>query len=189
MKRAIIIHGMPSKEEYFDPKSVAPSHNHWFSWLQRQLLLNEVLTQTPEMPEPYSAKYEDWRDILNRFHPDEKTILVGHSLGGGFLVRWLSEANAKVGKVVLVAPWLDPNKELETDFFNFLIDPQLVSKTESTAIFISDDDDKEELDSTERLKSEVENILVKEFKGKGHFILAHMGTEEFPELRDFLLDK
>lgn len=104
MKNAIIIHGMPSREEYYDPANLAPSHNHWFSWLQHQLLLNGILTQTPEMPEPYNAKYNDWSSVIEQFKIDKNTILVGHSLGAGFLVRWLSEQKIEVGRVVLVAP-------------------------------------------------------------------------------------
>jgi len=178
---------MPSREEYFDPTSLSPSHNHWFSWLQKQLLLNNILTQTPEMPTPFKAKYEEWRAVLNQFEINEDTILVGHSLGAGFLVRWLSENAVSVGKVVLVAPWLDPDKELETGFFEFIIDAKIAEKTKNLTVFISDDDDQEELTSVDTLKREVQNLNVIEFTGKGHFILQHMGTDEFPELRDFLL--
>ncbi|KKR07426.1 MAG: hypothetical protein UT43_C0027G0005 [Parcubacteria group bacterium GW2011_GWC1_39_29] len=187
MKTAIIIHGMPSKEEYLNPTNPSASHNHWFPWLQRQLILNGVLAQTPEMPTPYEARYEEWCSVLEQFHINEDTILVGHSLGGGFLVRWLSENKTKVGRVVLVAPWLDPNKELTTGFFNFSIDPELANRTKGLTVFISDDDDQEELTSSEILKNTVPGLNVKEFTGKGHFILQHMGTNEFPELRDALL--
>ncbi|HEY4523116.1 MAG TPA: alpha/beta fold hydrolase [Candidatus Paceibacterota bacterium] len=187
MKTALIIHGMPSKREYFNPANPSPSNNHWFPWLQRQLILNGVLAQTPEMPTPYEPRYEAWAAMLGQFHIDEDTMLVGHSLGGGFLVRWLSEYKGRVGRVVLVAPWLDPNKELTTSFFDFSIDPALAGKTRDSAVFISDDDDQEELASLETLKNTVTGLRVKEFTGRGHFILEHMGTEEFPELRDYLV--
>ena len=178
---------MPSKKEYVNPSNPSPSHNHWLPWLQRQLILNGVLAQTPEMPTPYDARYEEWRSVFEQFHIDEDTALVGHSLGGGFLVRWLSENKTKVGRVVLVAPWIDPNKELATGFFDFSIDPHLASRTKDLTVFISDDDAQEELTSLEILKNTVIGLQVKEFSGKGHFILQHMGTVEFPELRDLLL--
>lgn len=139
------------------------------------------------MPTPYEARYEEWASVIEQFHINEDTMLVGHSLGGGFLVRWLSENKTKVGRVVLVAPWLDPNKELTTGFFDFSIDPELATRTKDATVFISDDDDQEELTSYATLKGSVTGINVKEFTGKGHFILQHMGTEEFPELRDLLL--
>ena len=98
MKNAIIVHGMPSKEEYLDPKNVSASHNHWFPWIQRQLILHGILAQTPEMPTPYDAKYTEWAALFGQYEVNEETILVGHSLGAGFLVRFLSENNVKVGR-------------------------------------------------------------------------------------------
>lgn len=187
MKNAVIIHGMPSKDEYLDPHNPSPSHNHWFPWLQRQLILRGILTQTPEMPTPYDARYEEWASVIEQFDITEETILIGHSLGGGFLVRWLSESKIKVGRVALIAPWLDPNKELTTGFFDFSIDSELAKKAKDITVFISYDDDQEELTSFQILKDTIPGLKIREFDGKGHFILAHMKTVEFPELRDFLL--
>jgi len=186
MQKAIILHGMPSEDEYLNSPILA-SHNHWFPWLQRELILKGILTQTPEMPRPYAPVYEEWCSLFEQFAVDENTILIGHSLGGGFLVRWLSENAVKVGKVVLVAPWLDPNGELTPNFFDFEIDPNLSNKTQGLTVFISNDDDQEELTSLEILKSKISGLNVREFIGYGHFIFQHMKTNEFPELRDLLL--
>ena len=188
MRNAILIHGMPPREEYYDPASPSPSRNHWFSWLQRQLILNDILTQTPEMPSPYNPRYADWDTVFRQFQMSQDTLLVGHSLGAGFLVRWLSENSVEVGRIALVAPWLDPNNRLSSDFLDFAIDPELARQTKRTAVFISDDDDREELVSVDILKSKVQDICLNEFQGKGHFILEHMGTEEFPELLEYLIE-
>lgn len=32
------------------------------------------------------------------------------SCGAGFLLRWLSENSVRIAKLILVIPWLDPNK-------------------------------------------------------------------------------
>src|SRR3989344_7820689 len=114
MKTAIIIHGMPDREEYYDVGRPASSNCHWFPWIQKQLLLKDIVAQTPEMPVPYNPEYNAWKKVFEGFYPDEETILIGHSCGAGFIVRYLSENNIKVGKVVLVAPWIDPNKKLDT---------------------------------------------------------------------------
>lgn len=187
MKTAIILHGMPSKEEYFKKTSPAQSNKHWLPWIQRELVINGVLAQAIELPEPYAPVYEEWAEVFEQFTFDEETILVGHSCGAGFLVRWLSEHDVKVGGVALVAPWLDPEHELSTDFFDFKIDPKLVSKTKGIDIFISADDGGAMLDSVAQLRTEVEGITVHEFTDKGHFTFGTMKTEEFPELRDTLL--
>ncbi|NVN97036.1 alpha/beta fold hydrolase [Candidatus Nomurabacteria bacterium] len=188
MKTAIIIHGYTNKSEFLDTSRPAASNDHWFPWIQRQLLLNGIEAQTPEMPGFYEPNYEKWKNLLDKFEPDENTMLVGHSCGGGFLVRWLSENNKKVGRVVLVAPWLDPNKKIDPDFFNFEINPDIVSRTDGITIMYSTDDNPTILQSVEMIKSKVKNIKIKEFNGKGHFILSRMKTEKFPELLSLLID-
>lgn len=122
MKNAILIHGWPGKEEYFDPNIPSPSNSHWFPWVQHQLLLKKIEAQTPEMPKAYEPNYEAWKEMFERFEINENSILIGHSCGGGFLTRWLSENDVRVGKVALVAPWLDPLPEKEIDPA-FLISP------------------------------------------------------------------
>lgn len=182
MKKAIILHGMPSKEEYYDPDMAAPSNMHWIPWVQRQLLMKNILTQAIELPVPYRPEYMDWKKVFEQFNIDEETLLIGHSCGGGFLVRWLSENEVKVGKVVLVAPWLDPEKILDTDFFDFTLDSDVISKTAGLHIFISDDDYDHVVESAKILEGALKNIEVKRYKDKGHFTYDDMGTDEFPEL-------
>lgn len=186
MKTAILIHGYPQKEEYFDPKRPASSNCHWFPWLQKKLLLNGILAQTPEMPEAYQPNYEKWKWMFEQFKIDSETILVGHSCGGGFLVRWLSENNVKVGKVVLVAPWLDPDHEMGNTFFDFQIDEELVNKVEKLVVMYSTDDYSDIIDSINILKLKLKNAQFVEFTNKGHFCLDDLKTEEFPELLEYL---
>lgn len=182
MKTAIIIHGMPKKESYYNPAFPSPSNAHWSPWLQKKMILNKILAQTPEMPVPYNPVYEDWKKLFERFDINEHTILVGYSCGGGFLLRYLSEENIQVGKVVLVAPWIDTEKELDTGMFDFTLDANLVSKTKGVTIFESTNDDEVIQKSIEKIKNEVLNIHVVTFQNYGHFLLDDMKTNSFPEL-------
>lgn len=186
MRKAIILHGMPSKEQYLKVKGNAQSNSHWLPWLQQQLLLNGILAQTPEMPEPYAPVYEAWRKTFEQFDIDEKTDLVGHSCGAGFLVRWLSENKVKVGKVALVAPWLDPNKQLQSKFFEFELDKDFAARTSGVHQFVSTDDEKEMLTSVDMLRN-LSDIKTHTFADQGHFTYGDMKTEEFPELLETLL--
>lgn len=164
MKTAIILHGMPSKEEYFSEEIPSQSNKHWLGWLKKELIINGILTETPELPEPYEPVYEKWETVFKNFPINEHTILVGHSCGAGFLIRWLSENKVKVGKVALVAPFLDPDHdEVKSDFFNFNIDKDLAKRTEGVKIFVSKDDDEEIHASAEQIKAKVKNIEVMEF--------------------------
>ncbi len=188
MKTAIILHGKPSKEEYLDPKHPSPSNAHWLPWLQRQLLLSGILAQTPELPEPYEPDFKKWSAVFEHFPIDAGTMLVGHSCGAGFLVKWLSERRVKVGKVALVAPWIDPNRNRAPAMFDGLhIDADLVARTGGVRLFISSDDGDEVLQTTTLLASTLKGICLQQFSDRGHFTSGDMKTEEFPELRDFLI--
>ncbi|MFA6136057.1 MAG: alpha/beta hydrolase [Candidatus Paceibacterota bacterium] len=182
MKTAVIIHGSPTKKEYFTRKKPSQSNKHWLSWIQKELNLKGILAQTPEFPEPYKPVYEKWCSVFEQFKIDENTMLIGHSCGGGFLVRWLSENKVKVGNVVLVAPWIDPNHYLKTNFFDFKIDPNLAKRTKKLIIFESNNDFKEIQKSIDILRTKLKGANFKKFKNMGHFISSSMKTDKFPEL-------
>lgn len=185
MKNAIILHGMPDKEEYL--KSPHQTTKHWIPWVREHLGINNIPVDVPELPEPYKPNYKAWKKVFEESYITEDTQLIGHSAGAGFLVRWLSENKVQVGRVVLVAPWLDTEKHLKekfdnNTFFDFTIDPDFPSRTESTTIFVSNDDEGYIHDSVALLQDVCPGIQIKKFKDKGHFTLDDMGTPEFPEL-------
>ena len=185
MKNAIILHGMPSKEEYFDLNISSPSNSHWLPRIQKQLLVKGYNAQTPELPNPFEPEYVSWKKIFELFPVTSETILIGHSCGAGFLVRWLSENKIRFGKVILVAPWIDLNKELANGFFEFEIDSEMANRSESMHVIFSNDDDDEIISSVEKLK-EIKNMQVHEFEKMGHFTSGSMGTNEFPALLDII---
>lgn len=186
MKNAIIIHGMPSKEDYFSPVGDAESNCQWIPWLQKQLIIKGILAQTPEMPDPYEPEYKKWCSVFDKFDISEETILIGHSCGGGFLVRWLSENKRNVGKVILVAPWTDPDKELSTGMFDFTIDAEVLSRTKGLSVMYSLDDDEVIIKTINELKIAFPSAVFKEYVDKGHFTFGDLGTREFPELLEVL---
>ena len=188
MKKAILIHGWSEKEDYFNMDIPSDSNNHWFPWIQKNLSVKGYNCQTPEMPNGYEPNYEVWKENFENLKPDKNTTLIGHSCGGGFLVRWISENNTKVGKVILVAPWIDPEKDnININFFNFKIDKNLKEKTDGVTMIYSDNDYEDVTKSIEILKERLKDIKYLELKGKGHFINSSLGTNEFPELLDEIL--
>jgi len=84
MKNAILLHGTPSKEEYYSLEYPSASNAHWFPWLQKQLLIKDIPAVTIEMPSSYLPDYSLWQTEFERFDITPETILVGHSCGGGF---------------------------------------------------------------------------------------------------------
>lgn len=180
---------MPSKKEYFNKMGDSPSNSHWLPWLQKKLIVNNILAQTPEMPVPYLPNYAEWKKVFEQFRINEETILVGHSCGAGFLVRWLSENNIKVDKVALVAPWINPEKdESGKDMFDDLvIDENLIVKAKDFIVYSSDDDADYIVNSVKILKEKIRNLKIEELHNHGHFCLGDMGTREFFKLLKFLL--
>lgn len=191
MNRAIILHGMPPKDEYYSDKTEdSPSNSHWIPWLQRQLLINNINAQTPEMPHPYRPDYDVWKNEFERLEPDENTLLVGHSCGGGFLVRWLSE-NPKiiVGKVVLVAPWLDIEKKAGL-MFDFSLKQDIAKQSKKGIDLLYSTNDGPELQSSLKyLRQNTKDLRYHEFINYGHFTLSAMKTREFPELLKICLSE
>jgi predicted alpha/beta hydrolase family esterase len=100
-------------------------------------------------------------------------------------VRYLSEnPNIKAGKVVLVAPWLGilfDDEPFDETFFNFQIDSNLASRTNSLVIINSTNDHLQIHESVEQLRGKIDDMKYVELEKKGHFCFSDVGTE-FPEL-------
>src|SRR3989344_517627 len=177
MRNAIILHGSCDKEEYLNDKYPSLSNSHWFPWLQKQLLINGIPTQTPEIYDAYTPDYSIWKKEFERFDVGVETFLVGHSCGGGFLIRWLSENKILVGKVILVAPWFDPSRRKTKDFFDFEIDPNLQDRVSKIHVLLSNDEETEGIRET---VDEILRVLTKaqlhKFGNMGHFTFGEMGT-------------
>jgi predicted alpha/beta hydrolase family esterase len=182
MKNAIILHGQPSKEEYYDFKKPSMSNAHWLPWLQGQLLKYSVAAATPEVPFSYEPNWDLWVKEVERHEINPETIIVGHSCGGDFWLKYLSEhADLKVGKVVLIAPSLGYLTEDDNFFGDFKIDPDLVARTHGITLFHSDNDGDNMLKSAEEIIRIIKNLKNREFH-LGHFTSGSMKTLEFPEL-------
>lgn len=190
MKNAIILHGCPEKENYYDASLPSESNAHWLPWLQHELIIHDIAAATPEVPHSYEPRWEVWCREVERFDIGPQTILVGHSAGGGFWVKYLSlHPELHVRKVVLVAPWLDPDQTLaDKTFFAFDIDVKLRQRVEEVVIFVADDDSPTTLQSVGRLIAALPGVTVRRFPaGYGHFTYENLGGVQFPELRDEVL--
>ena len=186
MPLALILHGAPPENEYFDAQQPSPSNAHFVPWLQKELLLKGYEAQTPEMPAPYLPEYRAWRKVFERYELRSDSLLVGHSCGAGFLVRWLSENRRKIARLVLVAPWLDPYRNgCAGRFFYFKIDPKLSTRAEVHLVY-SDNDGDEINKSVDIIREALPNVHAHLFEDCGHFCKSEVGAE-LPLLRDIVL--
>lgn len=185
MKTAILIHGWAQKTKAYDAKYPTPSNSYWFPWLSKQLMLRDIHAVAIEMPRSFYPEYAVWKKEFERFDLDPETILVGHSCGGGFIIRWLSEhKDVRVDKVILVAPWVgnDPDQPFDDTFFRFEWDENLADRTTKLIVFNSTNDVKPVQDSLKVITKKLKGVHLIELQDKGHFTLNGMGTVEFPEL-------
>jgi len=185
VRRVIILHGRPDEDEYLSDAEPSASNGHWIPWTQKQLLIAGYDVQTPEIFRSFEMSYQVWLQEFERSTTTAPMVLVGHSCGAGFLVRWLSEHPAvAVDKLVLVAPWLDPERSVRTDFFAFEIDDRLMDRVGELHIFVSSDDPYKEsiLDTVHMLNEHYPAAIQHRYDNMGHFCFEQMHTEHFPDL-------
>lgn len=112
-KRVLIIHGWESN-----------SKEHWFLEEKKRLEKLGYEVAVPDMPNSFHPKQKEWVKVIKDFNPDKNSILIGHSLGGVAILRYLEKTLNKVGKCIFIATpirKLGPGYEgienfLETDF-------------------------------------------------------------------------
>lgn len=192
MKNAIILHGWVEAWEYYDDKYPTASNSHWIPWLSKQLQIKGYKVDAPEMTQHAETTYESWKREFERFDLTPDTLLVGHSLGGGFLVRYLSENDVKVGRVILVAPWTGIKSDeavdgFNDDFFTFTNDRAIAAKTAGIHVMYSDDDFQSIQKSITMLRDSLDDIEFIELHAKGHFTRESLGTETFAELLELCM--
>ena len=184
----IIVHGCPSKSENSPEKRTYDKH--WIPWIKKELLKKGIPIETPLMPEPWHANYDKWKKEFEKNEINENTILVGHSCGCAFLVRWLGETNKKIKKLILVAPWkiTSPEKKDQKDFYEYKINQALKSNIEEIVYFTADDEESDGKKSLEIYYNALDGKII-ELLGHGHYTQEDMGTSEFLELLNEIVEK
>ncbi len=182
MTNALILHGVCDAQEYFEMDFPSPSNAHWLPWLQQKFLRNGVLCQTPEMPKPYAPVYDDWAAVFEQFTLHNDTVIVGHSSGCGFILKWLSaNPSIRLGRLVLVAPYSDPYQKYG-DFLQCTLDPDLLQRVQGVDVLYSLDEKVQGVkETTELILQTYPSACYHEFVDKDHFCFSDIGLT-FPEL-------
>ncbi|MDO8579532.1 MAG: alpha/beta hydrolase [bacterium] len=138
----------------------------------------------PQMPNKANAKYLEWKIWFDKITPfvTDGVILVGHSLGGMFLARYLAENTfaRKIRAVMIVAS--PHTKQLGESLADFVI-PRDLSRFEKQSgdIFLYySSDDPLVINAFEHMKSYQKSLPkahIRTFTDRGHF-----SQEEFPEI-------
>ncbi len=126
----------------------------------------------PEMPNPDNAKYLEWKIWFEKLFPylRNDVVLVGHSLGGIFLVKYFSENKfpKRIAATMLVAaPYFDKTrKDLPKDW----ILPASLSRFEKQGgriILYQSKDDKLVSLSSQKIRQSFAECYAEDFQRQG----------------------
>lgn len=173
MKKAIIIHGWEETPE-----------GHWLPWVGKRLRKKGWIIEIPEMPNTKNPKLNEWMDTLLSLHPDENTILVGHSLANTLILKYLEKSEVQIKGAVMVAAWdwlMEDIKEFHQTFFETGFDYEAIKKKNTPLIIVNSTTDP--WIDLERARQMVDKLHAKFFaiENAGHF-MEKDGYKEFPQL-------
>lgn len=179
----VIVHGCPSDIEKAIDSKTRTYDKHWIPWLKKELTSRGIKTETPLMPKPWYPDYKAFKKKFEKYEVTDNSVLIGHSCGCAFLVRWLGETKRKIKKLILVAPWKisDGNEKFRKLFYEYPIDEAISSRVQKIVMFTADNEKKDGKKSLEIFHKALGGKII-ELKGRGHYTMRDMGTQEFPEL-------
>jgi leucyl-tRNA synthetase len=184
ISNVVIVHGCPSNIEKAMNEKTRTYDKHWIPWIKKELEKKGIKTNAPLMPEPWKANYSKWKKEFEKLNVGENSVLMGHSCGCAFLVRWLGETKKKIKKLILVAPWkIAESGNAEKEFYDYKIDEGIKNRVNEIILFTANDEEEDGKESAKIFHNALRAEII-ELKEKGHFTLEDMGTEEFPELLD-----
>lgn len=139
----------------------------------------------PRMPLQDNAKYEEWKIHFERHFPKLRNnlILIGNSLGGIFLAKYLSENKfpRKILSTYLICPPFDNTLAGEdlVGGFKLKSDLSLLEKSsENLYLMFSKDDNVVPISHAEKYRKKLKSVNLVIYESKnGHFKIS-----EFPEI-------
>lgn len=144
----------------------------------------------PQMPNKSNAQYAEWVLWFEKVIPflEDGVILIGHSLGGTFLVKYLAEHTfpRRIGALLLVAAPFGRSSKHVDDLGDFVMTRSLDGvRTQCPVIvlFHSTDDTVVPFLELAEYQREFPNAQTTTFTDRGHF-----SQPEFPELVRYIRD-
>lgn len=192
MKQIVVLHGgdtFNTREEYQSYlrslttiKENFSVTSDWKYSLGRKLS-DEYEILNPRMPNSNDAEYLEWEIWFEKLIPmlGDEVILIGHSLGGSFLIKYLAtkKIDRKPLATILVSPPYDGLASYEPTYsFTAPADLRLLEEQAGQLYLIhSEDDPVVSFEEHKIYKSKLDTVKVLIFKDRQHF-----NQEEFPEL-------
>lgn len=183
----VIVHGSNANKKSMN-EGLPENERHWYPWIKDKLEERGIDVSNKIYPRNWSPIYEDWKRAFEKNKIDENSTLIGHSAGGGFLVRWLGETKKKIKKLILVSPAIIHSEGDETldNLLRFDINNDVKNNVEEIIIFTSNNDF-EEIKEAVKIFSKAFDVKPIILEDRGHFREKDMGAKEFPELLNEIL--
>lgn len=155
----------------------------WYNWLGETLKDFDVLL--PSMPNSTDAQYEEWSIYFTKIVPflHENVILIGHSLGGIFLAKYLNSYPAvRVDKLILIAAPYDDETNESLGSFRLPTDMSHLSQVANEYhLFQSKDDPIVPFAEAKKYLALLPRATLHQFEDRQHF-----NTPTLPELLDII---
>ncbi len=194
-KQILIIHGGTVFDSYDDYlsylrqykiESLADLHfKDWKSQLEESLA-NEFEVIRPVMPCKRNAKYLEWVIWLEKFFPflSNDIILIGHSLGGTFWLKYLAENDfpVKISQLHLVAAAITDTNEPLGDFALPEDLGNVAQQVRNIFLYYSKDDPVVPFSDLEIIAEKLPQAEQVIFDDKGHFRMS-----DFAELKNNII--
>lgn len=180
MKNYFIIHALGNT-----------SNSHWYQVVKKEIEKNGDKCCVPTLPPIEEMSYTSWANEFNKYKHllDKNSVVIGHSTGSIFLVKYLMLNNIKVNKFIGVVSFNNTNKlnaKPEWDKINesFFVEnlSDFIPFAKERICFYSPTD----IFDFESLNSFAESINAKKviIENAGHFTKGY--EKEFPEILEFL---
>jgi hypothetical protein len=144
----------------------------------------------PRMPNKTNARYKEWQIWFERMIPfiNDDIVFVGHSLGGIFLAKYLSENlfPKKIKMVLLVSAPFDGEGVIEESLSDFALPPSLekfAAQAGKIYLLHSKDDPVVPFEHINKYKKALPDSETIVFADRQHF-----NQESFPEIVALLKD-
>lgn len=92
MKNVIMVHGYNGIPKIY-------------GWLEKELIQKGYLVSVPKFPTQEGVIYNEWDKIFDNYKNDinEQTIIIAHSIGNEFMIKYLAENNIKINMYISLA--------------------------------------------------------------------------------------
>ena len=191
-QQVIMIHGWIPKENY--KNSLEAIKAEWYDpykepslrWTKTlaEDLWDDYEVQRPDMPFKYFTDYNQWKTKFELVIPyiRDDAIIIGHSLGANFLMKYLDENEFPVNpkRLFIVAPGIKDDENEILGSFNYDLNLSNFKKyAPITSLYQSKDDPVCVYDFLELIREPLKDVTWRIFEDRGHFL-----SEKLPEIID-----